>query len=214
MLIYILIATLLAQALLGGSLIVTILVPRFRVWPPPRKGSWQYVFTWGLTYVSIGGILVLGILDWNSFVLDHWLRFPVGIAPIALSLFLVLWAIRTLGTYASQGLGGELIRAGPYRWTRNPQYVADILMFAGFAVLSNSMLALVTGSLGAAWFILAPFTEEPWLREQFGEEYDRYTNQVPRFVSITKRPKSLSETRRSSRHLPLSDGTPGADGPI
>jgi len=184
MLTNILIATLLAQALLGGSLIVTILVPRFRVWPPPGKGSWQYVFTWGLTFVSFGGNLVLGILDWNSFVLDHWLRFPTGIALIALSLFLVLWAIRTLGTYASQGLGGGLILTGPYRWTRNPQYVADILMLVGFAILSNSVLALITGSLGATWFFLAPFTEEQWLGDQFGEEYDQYAKHVPRFVSI------------------------------
>jgi protein-S-isoprenylcysteine O-methyltransferase Ste14 len=176
------VVTLVAQALLGGSLIVTLLVPGFRVWPPPGKRSWQYAFTWGLTFVSFGGILVLGILDWNSFLLDHWLRFPVGIALIAFSLYLVLWAIRTLGSHASQGLGGGLIREGPYRWTRNPQYVADIVMLAGFAVLTNSTLALITGFLGAAWFILAPFTEEPWLREQFGEEYDRYTEAVPRFI--------------------------------
>lgn len=187
---YVLVATLVAQALLGGSLIVTLLAPGFRVWPPPGKRSWQYVFTWALTFVSFGGILVLGILDWNSFLFDHWLRFPAGIALIAFSLYLVLWALRTLGSHASQGLGGGLIREGPYRWTRNPQYVADILMLVGFAVLSNSVLALVTGSIGAAWFVLAPFTEEPWLRDQFGEKYEQYMKQVPRFISIAKRAKS------------------------
>jgi protein-S-isoprenylcysteine O-methyltransferase Ste14 len=186
---YVLVATLAAQALLGGPLIATLLVPGFRIWPPPRRRSWPYVFTWGLTIVSFGGILVLGILDWNSFLFNHWLRFPVGIALIAFSLYLVLWAIRTLGAHASQGLGGGLIREGPYQSTRNPQYVADILMLAGFAVLSNSVLALVTGSIGAAWFVLAPFTEEPWLRDQFGEEYEQYMNQVPRFVSISRREK-------------------------
>jgi protein-S-isoprenylcysteine O-methyltransferase Ste14 len=160
---YVLVATLAAQALLGGPLIATLLVPGFGIWPPPRSRSWPYVFTWGLTIVSFGGILVLGILDWNSFLFNHWLRFPVGIALIAFSLYLVLWAIRTLGAHASQGLGGGLIREGPYQSTRNPQYVADILMLAGFAVLSNSVLALVTGSIGAAWFVLAPFTEEPWV---------------------------------------------------
>ncbi|MFV1858529.1 MAG: isoprenylcysteine carboxylmethyltransferase family protein [Anaerolineales bacterium] len=190
MLTYILVVTLVAQALLGGSLIVTLLVPGIRIWPPPGKKSWQYVFTWGLTFVSFGGILALGILDWNSFLFDHWLRFPVGIALIAFGLYLVLWAIRTLGSDASQGLGGGLIREGPYRWTRNPQYVADLAILAGFAVLSNSFLALITGALAAVWFILAPFTEEPWLRDQLGEEYEQYMNQVPRFISIAKRAKS------------------------
>ncbi len=175
-------ATLVAEAFLGGSLVVTLLSPRFRVWPPPKRTSWQYVFTWGLTLVSFAGILALGILDWDSFVLRHWLRFPIGIAIIASSLVLVMWAIRTLGLHASQGLEGRLVEQGPYRFTRNPQYVADIAMLAGFAILSNSILALFTSLLGMAWFVLAPYTEEPWLRERYGADYDVYMRKVPRFL--------------------------------
>ncbi len=178
---YILVATLSAQVLLSGSLIVTLLVPSRRIWPPPGRKSWQYIFTWSLSIIALGGILILGILDWNSFVIGRWLRYPVGVGLIVFGLFLVMWAIRTLGIHASQGLGGELVQEGPYQWTRNPQYVADLLMLAGFAVLSNSTLALAAGLMGMTWFVLAPFTEEPWLRGQFGDEYDRYMESVPRF---------------------------------
>jgi len=176
--------TLVAEVFLGGSLIVTLRMPRFRVWPPPNKRSWQYVYTWGLTLISFAGILALGILDWNSFVLRHWLRFPIGIAIIASSLALFMWAIRTLGLHATQGLGGRLVLQGPYQFTRNPQYVADIALLAGFAILSNSTLALPTCLLGMIWFVLAPFTEEPWLRERFGADYDAYMRKVPRFLSL------------------------------
>jgi len=34
------------------------------------------------------------------------------------------------------------------------------------------------------WFVLAPFTEEPWLRDKFGAEYDSYMKRVPRFLSF------------------------------
>ena len=180
----ILTTTLVAEALLGASLVVTLLTPRFRVWPPPKKMSWQYVYTWGLTLISFAGILALGILDWDSFVLRHWLRFPIGIAIIASSLALFMWAIRTLGLHATQGLGGRLVKQGPYRFTRNPQYVADIILLAGFAILSNSVLALFTSLFGMVWFVSAPFTEEPWLRERFGSDYDVYMRKVPRFVSF------------------------------
>ena len=176
-------ATLAAQLLLGGSLVLTLYVPRIRIWPPSRMRSWQYVYTCGLTLISFAGILALGFLDWNSFVLEHCLRVPIGFGLIISSIVLVVWAVRTLGLHASQGLGGTLVEEGPYSFTRNPQYLADIGMLAGFAVLANSTYAWITCLLGMVWFVLAPFTEEPWLRERFGVEYDLYVQRVPRFLS-------------------------------
>lgn len=182
----VLLATLIAQLLLGGSLVLTLVVPRIRIWPPPRRRSWQYVYTWGLTLVSFAGILVLGFLGWNSFVLEHCLRVPIGFGLIVGSIVLVVWAVRTLGLHASQGLGGTLMERGPYRISRNPQYVADIAMLAGFAILANSTYAWITCLIGMVWFVLAPFTEEPWLRDQFGIEYDLYMKRVPRFLSFKR----------------------------
>lgn len=75
---------------------------------------------------------------------------------------------------------------GPYRFTRNPQYVEDIGMLAGFAVLANLTFAWITCLLGMVWFFLAPLVEEPWLREKFGAEYDLYMQRVPRFLSLRK----------------------------
>lgn len=49
-------------------------------------------------------------------------------------------------------------------------------------VLSNSWLALITGLIGTLWFVLAPFTEEPWLRERYGQQYEAYKKRVPRFI--------------------------------
>ena len=180
----VLLATLIAQLLLGGSLVLTLVVPRIRIWPPPRRRSWQYIYTWGLTLVSFAGILTLGFLGWNSFVLEHCLRVPIGFGLIVGSIVLVVWAVRTLGLHASQGLGGTLVESGPYRFSRNPQYVADIAMLAGFAIFANSTYAWITCLLGMVWFVLAPFTEEPWLRDQFGIEYDLYMKRVPRFLSF------------------------------
>ncbi len=180
----ILLATLVAQLLLGGSLVLTLLVPWVRIWPPPRRRSWQYIYTWGLTLISFAGILALGFLGWNSFVLEHCLRVPIGFGLIVGSIVLVVWAVRTLGLHASQGLGGTLVEDGPYRFTRNPQYVADIAMLAGFAIFANSTYAWITCLLGMVWFVLAPFTEEPWLRAQFGIKYDLYVKRVPRFLSF------------------------------
>ncbi len=182
------VATVLLESFLGGSLILTLLVPGFRAWPPPGKNSWQYYFVWVSTISSYIGIIALGILDWNSFMISHWIRFPVGILILIIGLALAIWGVRALGIHASQGLGGDLMREGPYQFTRNPQYVGDVAMIIGYIILSNSKMLLIAGLLGVFWFILAPYVEEPWLREQFGEDYDDYASKVPRFI-IPKRRK-------------------------
>jgi len=175
------------ELLLGGSLILTLAIPDKRVWPPPGRRSWQYYYTWGLTLASTAGTIVLGMLDWNSFVLQHWLRFVVGGGLILLGSALACWGILSLGMHQSLGLEGRFVTSGAYRYSRNPQYLGDILILAGYALITNSVLTTITALLGMAWFFLAPFTEEPWLRERFGAEYEAYRRRVPRFISLGTR---------------------------
>jgi protein-S-isoprenylcysteine O-methyltransferase Ste14 len=46
----------------------------------------------------------------------------------------------------------------------------------------DSTLVAVTGLLGIACLILTPMAEEPWLAERYGEEYQEFLREVPRFV--------------------------------
>ena len=129
------------------------------------------------------GVIVLGLLDWNSFIFDDWIRFVIGGFFLVGGLAFAFWGVRTLSVHTSLGLGGELIESGPYRYSRNPQYVGDIAALFGYALICNSGLTLVATAIGIIWFILAPFTEEPWLRKQFGVWFDEYATRVPRFIS-------------------------------
>lgn len=176
--------TLGAEIVLGAVLLWSIARPGSRIWPPPGRRSWQYRLVWILTDVVAVGILWVGVLDWNTFVLDHWLRLPVGAVLALGGGAFALWGVRHLSWHASLGLEAELVRSGPYRWTRNPQYVGDIVMLLGWAIVFNSLQAGLLCGLGIAWFLLAPRAEEPWLREQYGEPYERYTREVPRFVTL------------------------------
>ena len=131
------------ELLLNGSLVYSILVPSARIWPPPGKESWQYRFTWSLATTALLGALVVGILDWDGFVLDDRLCFIIGGMLIALGLAFALWGVRSLGVHRSLGLKGELVRGGDYEHSRNPQYVGDLALLAGLAVVSNSALVMV-----------------------------------------------------------------------
>jgi protein-S-isoprenylcysteine O-methyltransferase Ste14 len=48
------------------------------------------------------------------------------------------------------------------------------------------MLAMILSLLGVFCFWTAPFAEEPWLRRQYGGEYEEYCREVPRFFGIRK----------------------------
>lgn len=181
-----------SEILLVAALVWSIVSPDKRVWPPPRRRSWQFWFTWAFTWVALGGTVLLGLLDWNTFIIPAPVRFPLGVLLLAGGLLFGYWGFRTLGVHASLGLGGEFVLAGPYRWSRNPQYVGDIVLVLGFGIFCNSLMVLIVGLLGASCFALAPFAEEPWLRQRFGGTYDEYAQRVPRFVGIRRCSEQIS----------------------
>ena len=146
-----------------------------------------------MSFTGLLGLVVLGIIDWNSFALHHWARFLVGGLLMACGFF-ALWGYLTLGAHASQGLGGDLVTTGPYRYSRNPQYVGTVPAVLGYAIICNSILALITALLVGGGFILVPFAEEPWCREHLGAAYEEYAAKVPRFIGLRglRVPRGLS----------------------
>jgi Phospholipid methyltransferase len=176
--------TIATQVLLALSLVWSIVFPNTRVWPPPQRSSWQFWFTWVGTVISIFGCLALGVLGWGAGGLSLVIRLGIGIPLLVGGITFALWGVRTLSAHASLGLGDQLIEKGPYRYTRNPQYVGDIVALGGWVLLADSP-ALAWAGLGASsWFFLAPFAEEPWLRVLFGDAYIKYCRTVPRFLGL------------------------------
>lgn len=133
-----------------------------------------------MSFTGLLGLVVLGIIDWNSFALHGPARFFVGGLLMACGLF-ALWGYLALGARASQGLAAQLVTTGPYRYSRNPQYVGSIPAVLGYAIICNSTLALVTALLISAWFVLVPFAEESWCSQNLGAAYEAYAAKVPRF---------------------------------
>ncbi len=198
---YIFLIVLITALLEVFGLILTLLFPKLRIWPPPGKRSWQIWFVVGGWGIMGLGVVVVGILDWETFWLMHWSRFIPGGLLASSGLFFSEWGSRTLNPKRSSGWEEPrtLVTEGPYHYTRNPQDVGLILLFAGIILITNSIMALITGILVILWFLLAPFCEEPWLRERFGKEYEEYCRNVPRFVgraSFKRRTSSAGRPRR------------------
>jgi protein-S-isoprenylcysteine O-methyltransferase Ste14 len=162
----------------------------FRFWPPPSHRSWQFFVSWFLALIVAVFFFFLGLLDFDSFWLPHfWLRFPTVVILCLPAAVIGTWIYIVFPFRATIGLGNRLITNGPYRYSRNPQYIVDSLSIIGYMILTNSWMVWVIGLLGIILNILAPFTEEPWLEERFGDEYREYKARVPRFI----RPGKMGE---------------------
>ena len=170
-----------AQLVLLLGAVWCIAVPDRRVYPMTQRSGWLYVM-WALFYFAFASNLAIVILDWNSGLWPSWHRLAIAVPLAALGGALVTWGIATLGTTNTSGVKDGFIRTGPYAITRNPQYLGDILHFVGVSIAANSELALVTHMLTALVFLVTPIIEEPWLVEQYGDEYVRYRRDVPRFL--------------------------------
>ena len=166
--------------LLAGVL-WSIWVPDKRIWPPPRRCSWQWVLTWACFSAVCGLNVALLFLDWNAWRFPSSLRFAAGIRVVLLGGLIAVWGVITLGWKNSAGLKDGFVLAGPYRFTRNPQYLGDVMIFVGVSLIANSSFLWVTHALLSFVFVLAPIAEERWLEQQYGQAYREYRRATPRF---------------------------------
>jgi protein-S-isoprenylcysteine O-methyltransferase Ste14 len=112
----------------------------------------------------------------------------IGVASIALSLpimldFLVRFVREGHGTPMPMAPPRRLVVSGPFRWMRNPAYLAALVTIAGQGLLLGSVPVLLY-ALGMALVFHAFVVgyEEPTLRRTFGADYERYCHDVPRWL--------------------------------
>jgi len=112
------------------------------------------------------------------------------------SACLVVWALSTLGkqwSIAARLLNDhQLVIHGPYRLVRHPIYSGMFgLMIATGLALSVPMALLYGVPIFWLGTLIRMRSEEKLLREEFGEQYQMYKEQVPailpRILSVRKR---------------------------
>lgn len=116
---------------------------------------------------------------------------PVHLLGLALMVAGTAILVRCIWDFASKGRGTlapidppkELVVQGLYRYVRNPMYLGVLLILLGETAFFRSS-ALLQYTVG--WFIVVNLFvllyEEPALRRQFGDSYERYFRSVPRWL--------------------------------
>ncbi|SFS22403.1 methyltransferase family protein [Yoonia litorea] len=164
-----------------ATILWSIVFPNRRIWPPKRYTTLTPFFVWVPTFTLFGVLILLGVLGWGELEIPSWLRFGFGLPLILIGNLVVWMEVSHFGVPQTGGAKGILRTEGMYRYSRNPQYLADIGMITGWMLLSAAPWAMVVGLAGIVVLIAAPFSEEPWLKDQYGDTFESYASKVRRF---------------------------------
>ena len=115
-----------------------------------------------------------------------------GLAAIAAGTALLLWCVGEFyvsgkGTLAPWTPPIQLVVSGPYRFSRNPMYVAVALVLCGWTLAFRSRAhAIYTAAVVVAFHLRIVLGEEPWLARRHGDAWQRYRRRVPRWLGAVK----------------------------
>lgn len=120
---------------------------------------------------------------------------PEWLIYVAAAALLRLWAGAHLGAHGNEAeaRAPRLAHGGPYRFSRNPLYAANILAAAGLTLFANALplaAELTIIILVIAHHVLLVRHEEGILAHLHGEAYERYRRDVPRWYGMM-RPQGL-----------------------
>lgn len=104
-------------------------------------------------------------------------------AGLALALWCVALFARRRTTILPGGAPSRLLTGGPFRFSRNPFYLALLASYAGLALILDLPWTLAALPLPVLFLHCAVIPhEEAQLRARFGGAYDGYASAVPRWL--------------------------------
>jgi protein-S-isoprenylcysteine O-methyltransferase Ste14 len=122
---------------------------------------WRIPWTGGSLW-PVAIVAAVAVLSGIAVLLDAFVRFA-----------------RADGTPAPPMPTAHLVVVGPYRYVRNPMYLAVLAIILGQALLFGSVATLVYGGvvlLAVVLFVVG--YEQPTLEDEYGEEYREYRRHV------------------------------------
>ncbi len=154
--------------------------------PKTRRLFWQAVFA----FLALPGTVAL---------LVPWLLRPVpehvhiaGVPLLVVGAALLMWCVRDFyvagrGSLAPWAPPEHLVIVGLYQWSRNPMYIAVLVILSGWAALfASRTLWAYTALVAIAFHLRVVFGEEPWLARTHGPDWAAFRASVPRWVGLVR----------------------------
>jgi len=151
-----------------------------------RAAAGSFVFL-VLVPGAVAGLIPWWLTGWDVHEPLQY-SLPLRLAGLILLAAGVVVLVQSFARFVLEGLGTpapvapteQLVIGGPYRYVRNPMYLAVAATIVGQAlVLGQLILVLYAVAFAIAVAAFVHWYEEPTLRRQFGEQYEAYRHAVP-----------------------------------
>jgi protein-S-isoprenylcysteine O-methyltransferase Ste14 len=112
----------------------------------------------------------------------------IGGVPLMAGVVVLLWCVRDFyvagkGTLAPWDPPKHLVRAGLYRYSRNPMYIGVLLILIGWTTgFRTRSLVIYTIVVAILFHLRVLLYEEPWLARTFPGDWPGYKARVPRWL--------------------------------
>jgi protein-S-isoprenylcysteine O-methyltransferase Ste14 len=123
---------------------------------------------------------------WPLPILGHAIALSAGVSLLVLGIGIAIAGRRALQAAATNvdpmRPTTAIVTSGPYRFSRNPLYVAVTLLFLGLTLVFNTLWGLVVlVPLVITMHCGVVLREERYLERKFGDVYRQYRSKVRRY---------------------------------
>ena len=131
----------------------------------------------------------INILVIIMMICSIFLPLKLGTAWFYTGLFIYLLGLIiltiTIANVASTPLGKPFIK-GVYRYSRNPGYLSQIIVFVGIGIASASWFYLLLSAILIVLTYSCIAIEERMTLDKLGDAYREYMNRTPRWIGLPK----------------------------
>lgn len=151
-----------------------------------QKEPGDVSFRWTYPVMAGSYLILTGLTFTEFFIVPRKINYIVSIAGLIMFIAGILgreWAIKTLDKYWSLQIetrnSQKLVKTGPYRYLRHPNYLSVALKGIGFTLIPNAYVSFLFSLI--VYFpiiLLRTYLEEIKLEKIFGQEYNDYRQEV------------------------------------
>jgi protein-S-isoprenylcysteine O-methyltransferase Ste14 len=130
--------------------------------------------------------IILDVVDYGIFQL-LLIEGLIALAIMLCGFGLRIWAALTLGKYYTTTLmitdNQKVISSGPYSRIRHPGYLAEMLLWSAFGVLSGDLIAMIIlPTMFVAAYLYRISSEEKMLVSELGDIYRQYQRRTHKLI--------------------------------